>query len=94
MQEQADVCESGRTSPSLAYLAGRDLLEGDDFAGNEAAFLPVFRDRWVSGSGVYEYYEPVYWKQSCLDCHFKIRQPPEDSLPAMVDWASQDEGCG
>jgi two-component system sensor histidine kinase BarA len=91
MQEQAERLRKRANQPKSADQQARDLLEGDDFAGNEAAFLPVFRDRWVSGSGVYEYYEPVYWKQSCLQCHFEIRQPPEDSLPAMIDWASQDE---
>jgi two-component system, NarL family, sensor histidine kinase BarA len=32
-------------------------------------FRPVFKARVLRERGEYLYYEPVYWKQSCSDCH-------------------------
>ncbi len=31
--------------------------------------VPVFADNTLDNTGIYVYYQPVYWKEKCLDCH-------------------------
>ena len=40
---------------------------------------PVSDDEWAWEKGEYHYYQPVYWKKTCLDCHHAADNHPESS---------------
>ena len=43
----------------------------------------ISAEDWVGEKGEYHYYQPVYWKESCLDCHFERSKSPHPALAKL-----------
>ncbi len=42
---------------------------------------PVYEDRWLKKLEQYQYFQPVYWKASCIECHKHIHSEYLGKLP-------------
>ena len=69
--ELKELYEEQLANRIKADTGGAEMSSGDDWNTLEfyKGFVPVFRNNTLDQSGNYVYYQPVYWKESCLDCH-------------------------
>ncbi|MFV2066576.1 MAG: ATP-binding protein [Pirellulales bacterium] len=79
----------------------RELLTLWERAGqggvSETEDIPTYKERFLPQQGLYQYYQPVYAKDSCIACHFDIGKAgprPDlvvDNLMAVIQVSFSDK---